>query len=119
MADLKSIMNEFMAVQGIKAALVVGRDGFVIESALGSKGAVDADAVAAVISSGIGSSEVIGRELSIGKLEQAMYEYKDGMLITSLLGLEAILAIVADGNSNLGNIRYQVKKRMGELVASL
>ena len=76
MADVRSILNEFMTVQGIKASLVVGRDGFVIEAVIGA-GSVDADAVAAVISSGIGSSEVIGRELEIGKLEQAMYEYKD------------------------------------------
>lgn len=118
MPDLKSTLNEFMTVPGIKAALVVGRDGFVIEAVISAAG-VDADAVAAVISSGIGSSEVIGRELEIGKLEQAMYEYKEGMLITSLLGLDAILAIVADGRSNLGNIRYQVKKRMTALSQAL
>ena len=41
------------------------------------------------------------------------------MLITSLIGLDAILAIVADGRSNLGNIRYQVKKRLPDLVTAL
>lgn len=118
MRDLRSILNEFGTVPGIKASLVVGRDGFVIESVISAVG-IDSDGIAAVISSGIGSSEVVGRELKIGVLEQAMYEYKSGILITSLLGLDAILAIVADGGSNLGNIRYQVKKRMEDLVAAL
>jgi len=118
MGDLRSIMTEFTTVEGIQAALIVGRDGFVIEAVTG-RGTVDTDAVAAVISSGIGSSEVIGRELNIGKLDQAMYEYRDGMLITSLLGPEAILAIVADGRSNLGNIRYQAKKRLDALMGAL
>ncbi|MBI5509662.1 MAG: roadblock/LC7 domain-containing protein [Deltaproteobacteria bacterium] len=118
MAGLKPILNEFMIVEGVKASLVIGRDGFVIESANAS-GGVDNDAIAAAISSGIGSSEVIGRELKVGKLDQGMYEYKEGMLIISLLGPDAILAVVADQRCNLGNIRYQVKKRINDLTAAL
>jgi uncharacterized protein len=118
MADVKAILNEFLTVEGVKASLVIGRDGFVIQFA-NSTGGVDNDAIAASISAGIGSSEVIGRELKIGKLEQGMYEYKEGMLIISLLGADAILAVVADQRSNLGNIRYQVKKRITDLAAAL
>ena len=118
MADLKATLTELSVIEGVKATLIIGRDGFVIESASQSR-QVDDDAIAAAISSGIGSSEVIGRELAVGALEQGMFEYKDGMLIVSLLGADAILAVVADQRSNLGNIRYQVKKRIQVLTAAL
>ena len=118
MADLKTTLNELSIIEGVKASLVIGRDGFVIESANAASG-IDDDAIAAAISSGIGSSEVIGRELGVGSLDQGMFEYKEGMLIVSLLGPDAILAVVADQRSNLGNIRYQVKKRISALMAAL
>lgn len=110
MADLKELLNDLVAVQGIEAVVIVGRDGFVIDGVTRS-GTLDTDAVGAVISTGIGSSEVMGRELSVGDMTQAMFEYKDGMIVLALLGYDAILAVVADLNANLGNVRYQLKKR--------
>ena len=118
MSDLKTTLNELSIIEGVKASLIIGRDGFVIASAHAAPGVND-DAIAAAISSGIGSSEVIGRELQVGGLDQAMFEYKEGMLIVSLLGVDAILAVVADQRSNLGNIRYQVRKRIDNLARAL
>jgi uncharacterized protein len=44
MANLKSQLSEFIKVEGIKAAVVVGRDGFVIEGTA-SDGNLDIEAV--------------------------------------------------------------------------
>ena len=96
-------------VEGISSAVVVSRDGFVIEAA-SSNGLMDVEAVGAIISAGIGSSEVIGKELNVGELSQLMIECKRGVIVVGHLGTEAILAAVASMSANLGNIRYQVKK---------
>jgi hypothetical protein len=110
MAQLNELLSELVSVQGVKSAVVVGRDGFVIEG-LSRGGTVDTDDVGAVISTGIGSSEVMGKELEVGDMTQAMFEYKEGFIVMALIGREAILAVVADLKANLGNIRYQIKKR--------
>ena len=55
MATLKEELNELVKVEGVGAAVVVSSDGFVIESA-SSGGALDTDAVGAVVSAGIGAS---------------------------------------------------------------
>ena len=118
MTALLELLKELILVEGINTAVVVSRDGFVIEG-VSSGGRLDLDAVGAVISTGVGSSEVMGRELSVGEITQGMFEYKDGIVVMSLLGGDAILAAVASINANLGNIRYQLRKRAQEIVQVL
>lgn len=118
MAQLKVLLTELLNVEGINSAVVVGRDGFVIDGISAGTG-LDADAVGAVISTGIGSSEVMGRELGVGSMTQSMFEYSDGLIVMALLGMDAILAVVADLNANLGNVRFQIKKRLQQIEQAL
>lgn len=113
MSNLKSLLTELTQVEGINTAVVVGRDGFIIDRA--GNGVVDVEAVGAVISTGIGSSEIMGKELGVGTMTQGMIEYQNGIIMTSLVGNDAVLAVVADLKANLGNVRYQVKKRAPEV----
>jgi len=118
MTTLVELLKELILIEGINTAVVVSRDGFVIEG-VSSGGRLDLDAVGAVISTGVGSSEVMGRELKVGEITQGMFEYKDGLVVMSLLGTDAILAVVATINANLGNIRYQLRKRAQEIIQVL
>jgi hypothetical protein len=118
MSELKDMLNELVNVEGINSAVVVGRDGFVIDGITAGIG-LDSDAVGAVISTGIGSSEVMGRELEVGAMTQGMVEYSDGLIVMALLGSDAILAVVADLNANLGNVRFQIKKRVKAIEKAL
>jgi predicted regulator of Ras-like GTPase activity (Roadblock/LC7/MglB family) len=98
----------------VKAAVVVARDGFVIEGVT-STGALDADTLGAAVSTELGSAEIVGREMLVGKMTQAMTEYEDGVIFVSLLGADAVLAVVANHGANLGNVRYQVRKRTPQI----
>ena len=118
MTKLKDLLGDLGKVEGISAAVVVSRDGFVIEGVT-HNGKLDSEAVGAVISAGIGSSQVMGSELNVGQLTQMMIEFKDGVIVVSFLGDAAVLATVADLTANLGNVRYQVKKRAGAIEAAL
>ncbi len=118
MARLKELLTELVEVQGVNSAVVVGRDGFVIDGV--SRGAsLDTDAVGAVISTGTGSSEVMGRELKVGDMTQCMFEYSGGLIVMALLGRDAILAVVADLAANIGNVRFQIKKRAQQIEQAL
>ena len=117
MANLKHQLNDFIKVDGINAAVVVGRDGFVIEG-LSSDGR-DVETVGAVISTALGTSEVVGKELKVGTLTQSMIEYDQGILVTGTLGNDALICLVCDLGANLGNVRLQLKKRSPELASEL
>ncbi len=114
---LKQILGDFLKVDGVSAAVVVGRDGFVIESA--ASGKMDIDALGAMASTGIGTSEAMGRELGKGELNQMLVELNKGPIIISPLSADELIAIVADSTANLGRIRYEVKKNKERLVAAL
>ena len=118
MTTTNESLQELVKINGVKTAVVVGRDGFVIDGvSIGSH--LDTESVGAVISAGIGSSEVMGRELSVGIMNQGMMEYSGGMIMMSLIGAEAILAVVADTEANLGYVRHQIKKRLPEFEQGL
>ena len=114
MANTNELLQELVRVNGVKTAVVVGRDGFVIDGV--SNGShLDTESVGAVISAGIGSSEVMGRELNVGIMNQGMMEYSGGLIMMSLVGEEAILAVVADTQANLGYVRLQIRRRLPEI----
>lgn len=114
---VSGILKELVEVQGIEVAVCVGRDGFVIDAA--STGNADTDAIGAMVSTGMGSAESVGRELGVGEMAQAMLEFDKGIVVMSALGSDALLAVVASKDANLGNVRLQVKRRAPELENAL
>ncbi|MCK5133767.1 MAG: roadblock/LC7 domain-containing protein [Candidatus Sabulitectum sp.] len=92
MANTKDILNALISVEGIGTAVCVGRDGFVIAAAAGA----NVDAIGAMVSTGLGSAESVGKELEAGVLTQAMMEYKNGVIVMTSIGADAILAVVAE-----------------------
>lgn len=116
--NLKELLIDLSKVEGITAAVVVSRDGFVIEG-VNQSDAMDLDGVGAVISAGMGASEVMGTELHIGNITQSMVEFERGIAVITVLGDAGTLAVVADLKANLGNVRYQIKKRLPAIQAAL
>jgi len=116
--SLKEQLTDLAKVEGIISAVVVSRDGSVIDG-VSSTGTIDAEAIGAITSAGVGSSEVMGRELNVGQITQVTNEYKDGIIVASFLGEATFLVIVADLKANLGNVRYQIKKRAAAIEAAL
>lgn len=114
---LKPLLEEFLKVEGVSAAVVVGRDGFVIESAVSGK--VDIEALGAMASTGLGTSEAMGNTLGKGELSQMLVELEKGPIILSPLSVDELIAIVADTTANIGRIRYELKKNKVRLIAAL
>lgn len=114
---LKQVLGEFLKIEGVSAAVVVGRDGFVIESAVSGK--MDIDALGAMASTGMGTSEAMGKELGKGEISQMLVELEKGPIIMSPLSPDEIIAIVADSIANVGRIRYELKKNKERLIAAL
>ena len=115
---LKQLLTDLVKVDGITTAVLVSRDGFVIDGASNGN-SLDLETVGAVVSAGIGSNIAIGKELHVGAIRQSMAEYEKGFIVATLLGEAGALAVVADLKANLGHVRYHVKKHaamIGTLV---
>jgi len=114
---LNQILAEFLKLDGVFAAVVVGRDGIVIESAVSGK--VDIDALGAMASTGMGTAEAMGNELGKGELNQMMVELEKGPILLSPLSKDELIAIVSDTTGNIGRIRYELKKNKERIIAAL
>lgn len=114
--DLKGILGDFLRIDGVSAAVVVGRDGFPIESALSSK--VDVDGLGAMVATAIGTTEALGSEFALGGMEQFMVEFDRGKVLIAAAG-DDILAIVTTANAVIGSVRYAVKKGLSDLIRAM
>lgn len=120
MADLDETLNSFTRVRGVTAALIVGQDGLVLQSAT-AQGAddVDTDVLGAVASSGLVPAQELGGETGRGKLLQGIYEYEKGVVVVEPIGESAILVVVTSATANLGLLRLQARKAHPDLEAAL
>ncbi len=114
---LKRILGDLAKVEGVNAAAVVGRDGFIIEHVANIQ--MDVDALGAMASTSVGTSEAMGIELGKGNFEQVLVELEKGPIMLSVISQNEILAIVAEHGSNIGRIRYEVKKNKDRIAAAL
>ena len=111
MFNTENVLKTMNDVPGVHQSLVVGRDGFVINSI----GDMEADSVGAVISTAIGAIEAMGRDCRQGNLFEVMAEYGNGVVIAAPIGRDAVLGVVADETANLGGVRFVVKKCIKDL----
>jgi len=114
---LHRILADMVKLEGVNVVAVVGRDGFVIEHMSNIK--MDADALGAMASTSVGTSEAMGLELGKGGFDQVLVELENGPIMLSLISENEILAIVAAKGSNIGRIRYEARKNKDRIVAAL
>jgi len=112
---LRGILDGLLKVEGVTAALVIGRDGFIIESATAHP--VDTDAVGAIAASSLTASESMGEELKLGTLGAILIEYALGPVAVTPAGPDAVLAVVGNQSVNLGRLRIEMR-RIREAVAN-
>lgn len=118
MDDIRMELQKLLQVDGVQSVAIVRTDGFAVDG-LSKSGKIDLDGIAAVVSTGMGANAVMGRELNVGEILQLMAEYKNGVIVSSYLSEEGILAVVVDPKANLGSVRYQVQKRAPSIASLL
>jgi predicted regulator of Ras-like GTPase activity (Roadblock/LC7/MglB family) len=110
------VMNDLLEISGIDAVVVVGRDGFVIESA-GSSTRINIDELGASLAHAVNGIEEMGTELNINCFQDMFIEYGRAVIMCKPVG-DAIAAIVTPDASKLGIIRHKTKKLFQDLALS-
>jgi CheY-like chemotaxis protein len=116
MASIRSILEEFTKLQGVTAVCLVGRDGFLLDSIAGR--GIDTEMIGAIASSGYGASESMGRQLGKGTMLMTMSEFERGPVLSSPVGEDSILVVIAEKDANLGMIRLKLKKEIQALATA-
>lgn len=107
------VLEDLLKVPDVTGAVVVGRDGFVIESAGGSS-TVSVDDLGASLAHAINGIEEMGAELEVRAFQDLFVEFGRAVIMCKPVG-DAVVAIVAPDASKLGIIRHKTKKLIDEL----
>lgn len=108
-----TVLQNILDIPSAKAVVVVGRDGFVIETA-GALGAIDLDTLGASVAMLINGAESMGSELQLASFHTVTLEAVNAMIMCTPVG-DALLVILAPDSKSLGMIRLKVKKWVPQL----
>jgi predicted regulator of Ras-like GTPase activity (Roadblock/LC7/MglB family) len=108
------VLEDLLKVPGIDAVVIVGRDGFVIESS-GATTRLNLDSLGAALAHAVNSIEEMGGELHIDTMQDMFIEYGRAVILCRPVA-DAIATLVAPDASKLGIIRHKAKPLFDELA---
>src|SRR6202011_5252005 len=118
MVDLKQTLSRFLSIPGVRLAVLVGRDGLLIEG-LTRDGKEDMEAVGAITTTGLSTAEALGQEIARGSVVGVLLENDHGLVSVDLLGEFALMVTLFDNASNIGRVRHLVKASRNEILEAL
>jgi len=118
MVDLKQTLSRFLSIPGVWQAILVGRDGLMIEG-LTRDGKDDMEAVGAIMTTGLSTAEALGQEISRGSVVGVLMEYENGLVSVDPLGDFALLVTLSENASNIARVRHLVKTSRNEILEAL
>lgn len=115
MPSIRDLVAAIRQRDGVDAAIVLGRDGLLIDSQL-SPG-LQADDIAARIPAIIGSADDFGAATNRGELLTAVLEHRNGLAIVSVLSSEAILLVLVTPRANIGQLLFELRRNREHIAA--
>ncbi len=116
MASIRDLVGVIRQREGVEAAVVLGRDGLLIDSQ--AVAGVDPEDLAARIPSIIGAADDLGTAASRGPLTTAVLEHRNGLAVVSVLSEDAILLVLVRPQANVGQLLFELRRNR-ENIASL
>jgi predicted regulator of Ras-like GTPase activity (Roadblock/LC7/MglB family) len=99
---------------GVEAAVVLGRDGLLIDGQAG--GSLNAEDVAALIPSIITAADELGTVANRGPVVTAVLEHANGHAIVSVLSDDAVLLVLVRPNAEIGTLLYELRRNRGHIA---
>ena len=116
MPTIRDLVEAIRQRDGVEAAIVLGRDGLLIDSQ--AVAGLDPENVAAHIPSVISAADEFGTTAGRGTLTTAILEHPGGMAVVSVLSGEAVLLVLVQPSSNVGQLLFELRRNR-EFIASL
>jgi predicted regulator of Ras-like GTPase activity (Roadblock/LC7/MglB family) len=107
---MRAVLADFTRIEGVIAAALISKDGFIIDMVHTGEARFDPDSLAAMLTTLYGASVRLGQELGLGELNDVILEYQGHYVLIEDVG-EALTAPVADKRAILGRLRYELRKR--------
>jgi len=118
MPSVRDALASLLAIPGVRATVLVGRDGLSIE-ATGRGDERFLDMLGAMGASALGTTEALAAELGQGRTVGAILEFESALVSVDPLGEFAAVVTLAENAASLGRIRQAVRSSRDELLRIL
>jgi predicted regulator of Ras-like GTPase activity (Roadblock/LC7/MglB family) len=115
MASIRDLVAALRQREGVDAAIVLGRDGLLIDSQVIE--GLDPEDLAARIPPIVLPSDDLGNGIGRGEVITAILEYRQGIVIMSMLSVEAILVVLVQPTANIGQLLYELRRNREHIAA--
>jgi uncharacterized protein len=118
MPNLKDALSRLLSIPGVRATILVGRDGLPIEAA-GRGDERFHETVGAIGASALGTTEALGHALGASRTVAVLMEYEDGLVSVDPLSEFALVVTLAESAASLGLIRHTLHNSRHEILRLL
>jgi predicted regulator of Ras-like GTPase activity (Roadblock/LC7/MglB family) len=115
MATIRDLVAAIRQRDGVDAAVVLGRDGLLIDSQTVAN--VAPEDVAAHVPA-INAADEFGAIAARGALTTAVLEHPHGLAIIAVLSADAVLLVLLQPHANVGQLLFELRRNR-EHIASL
>ena len=115
MASIRDLVAALRQREGVDAAIVLGRDGLVIDSQVVP--GLNAEDLAARIPPIIGPADELGNAVGRGEVITVILEHRQGLAIASVLSAEAILLVLVQPNADIRQLLYELRRNRQHIAA--
>ena len=115
MATIRDLVGAIRQREGVEAAVVLGRDGLLIDSQVLPN--FDPEHIAAHIPSIINAAEELASAARRGELVTSILEYERGYAIVSVLSREALLLVLVQSNADVGKLLFERRRNRQHIAA--
>jgi len=115
MPTIRDLVGAIRQREGVEAAVVLGRDGLLIDSDTADH--VSAEQVAAHVPSIVQFADDFGAAAARGALQTAILEHEGGMSVVCCLSADAVLLVLVQPSANLGQLMYEIRRNRANIAA--
>ena len=115
MPTIRDLVAAIRQRDGVEAAVVLGRDGLLIDSQ--AIAGLDPEHVAAHVPSIIGAADEFGGVSGRGALTTAILEHARGMALVCVLSPEAVLLVLVQPTANVGQLMLELRRNREHIAA--
>jgi predicted regulator of Ras-like GTPase activity (Roadblock/LC7/MglB family) len=114
-ATIRELVGAIRQRDGVEAAVVLGRDGLLIDSQTAA--GVDAESVAAHVPLILTAADDFGAANARGELRTAVLEHANGLAIVSAVSADAVLLVLVRPQANVAQLMYDIRRHREQIAA--
>jgi predicted regulator of Ras-like GTPase activity (Roadblock/LC7/MglB family) len=115
MANIRDLVAAIRQRDGVEAAVVLGRDGLVIDGQ--AVAGLDIELVAAHVPPILQSADDFGTASGRQTLSTAVLEYPGGIAIFSPMSSEAVLLVLVHAGAAVGPLLFELRRHREQMAA--